>query len=448
VLRVRSGASRTRLFAGGALAIVVLLIAYLVFGGSGTGTYHLLFSDAGQLVRGDQVQVGGVPVGSVKDIQLTSDYKALVTITVNSSLVPLHQGSTAEIRDPSLSGVANRYVALTPGPNNRPTLASGATLSGGAVHGIVDLDQLFGIFNKKTRTGLKNVIRGFSEQYSGASKQVNVGAEYFSPSLAAADHIFAELTRDQATFTSFLVNSAKAVTTIAAHKEELSSLVGNGDVAFGAIGAEQASLAEGLKELPGALSQGNHTFAELPATLSALRKLVDVSKPDTKNLAPFFARLQPLLSTATPVLRNLSQAIDRSGANNDLTDATLALPGLAQALANGSSDNIKALQESVPITAPFGPYSPDLQGFVRDFGQGGAYYDANGHYARVNPVFDGFTLGANNTLTPAASPAQGLQGLITGQLSRCPGAGASPAADGSSPFTDGGQLNCNPAEVP
>jgi phospholipid/cholesterol/gamma-HCH transport system substrate-binding protein len=448
VLRVRSGSSRTRILAGGALAIVVLVIAYLLFAGSGSGTYQLLFSDAGQLVRGDQVQVGGVPVGSIKDIKLTSDYKARVTIVVNSSLVPLHEGTTAEIRDPSLSGVANRYVALTPGPNNRPKLAEGATLSGASVHGIVDLDQLFGIFNKKTRTGLTNVIRGFSEQYAGASKQVNVGAEYFSPSLAAADHIFAELTRDQQTFTSFLVNSAKALTTIAAHKEQLTSLVGNGDVAFGAIGAEQTSLAEGLKELPGTLEQGNHTFAELPSTLDALRKLVDVSKPDTKTLAPFFARLQPLLSTATPVLHNLSLAIDRSGADNDLTDATLALPGLAQALSSGSSHDITALQESVPITSFFGPYAPDLQGFVRDFGQGGAYYDANGHYARVSPVFDGFTVGANDTLTPAASPAQGLQGLLTGQLRRCPGAGATPPADGSAPFTDGGQLSCDPSEVP
>ncbi len=448
VLRVRAGSSRARIFAGGALAIVVLLIAYVLFGGSGSGSYRLLFSDAGQLVRGDQVQVGGVPVGSVKDIELTSDYKARVTITVNSSLVPLHEGTTAEIRAPSLSGVANRYVALTPGPNNRPALSGGAQLQGGAVHGIVDLDQLFGIFDKKTRSGLKNVIRGFSEQYVGATHQVNVGAEYFGPSLAAADHIFAELGRDQQTLTDFLVNSSKAVTTIAAHKDQLASLVGNADVAFGAIGSEQSSLAEGLQQLPATLNEGNHTFAELPATLAALRELVDVSKPNTKTLAPFFARLRPLLTTATPVLHNLSLAIARPGANNDITDATLALPGLAQALASGSPHDITALQESVPITAFFGPYSPDLQGFVRDFGQGGSYYDANGHYARLSPVFAGFTAGENNTITPAASPQQGLQGLITGQLRRCPGAGATPPADGSAPFTDNGLLSCDPSEVP
>ena len=63
-----------------------------------------------------------------------------------------------------------------------------------------------------------------------------------------------------------------------------------------------------------ALRQGNQTFAQLLSTLAALRRLVDVSKPDTKTLGPFFAHLRPLLSEATPVLHNLSQAINRPGA--------------------------------------------------------------------------------------------------------------------------------------
>jgi phospholipid/cholesterol/gamma-HCH transport system substrate-binding protein len=65
----------------------------------------------------------------------------------------------------------------------------------------------------------------------------------------------------------------------------------------------------------------------------------------------------------------------------------------------------------------------------------------------VEPLFDDFSLGANNTLTPV-TPQQGLAGLKTGQLRRCPGAGTQPAADGSSPFTNGGQISCDPSETP
>jgi phospholipid/cholesterol/gamma-HCH transport system substrate-binding protein len=435
------------MLAGGALALVVLVLAYIVFAGGGGADYQLVFSEGDQLVRGDQVQVGGVPVGSVKEIVLTKDFKARITIHVDSSLTPLHEGTIAQIRVPSLSSVANRYIALTPGPNSRPALAAGATLPTGATEGTVDLDQLFNTFNPKTRKGLQQVLQGSAEQYAGAGHDLSQATRYFSPSLSAADRFFAELVRDQSTFTSFLVETAKAVTTIGARSAQLTGLVENANTTFQAIGSQQASLAAGLHELPIALRQGNRTFADLPSTFRALKQLVDVSKPNTKTLAGFFGRLHPLVSIATPVVGNLSLAIDRPGPNNDFTDAIRALPALAQSLTSNSPSTVTALQESVPVTAFFGPYTPDLEGTLRDFGQTTAYYDANGHYTRVSPVFTDFKVGAGDKLTPTI-PQQGLEGLKTGQLRRCPGAATQPAADGSSPFTDNELLSCDPTETP
>jgi phospholipid/cholesterol/gamma-HCH transport system substrate-binding protein len=446
--RARPSASRaTRSLVAGALALVVLIIAYLLLAGGEGTTYKLLFAEANQLVRGDQVQVGGVPVGSIKDIVLTKNYKALVTIDVDSSLTPLHAGTTAQVRVPSLTSVANRYIALTPGPNNARALEAGATLPTTATHGVVDLDQLFDVFNPKTRKALEEVLQGSAEQYAGTGHDFNLTVKYFSPSLASAAHIFAELDRDQGTLTSFLVESAKAVTTIGARSENVTGFVENANKTFQAVGDQQANLTESLQQLPITLRQGNKTFAELPPTLDALTALVNVSKPDTKQLPVFFSRLSSLLGTAKPVVGNLSQAFDQPGPNNDLTDAISAIPELAQVLSTSSPNNVTALKESVPLTAPFGPYSPDLEGFIRDFGTGSAYYDANGHYARVAPLFDDFALGANNTLGPV-TPQQGLAGLKTGQLRRCPGAGTQPAADGSSPFTNGGVISCDPSETP
>ena len=436
-----------RLFAVGALAIVVLLVAYLVFAGGGGTEYHLEMKEAGQLVRGDQVQVGGVPVGSVKDIALTSDFKARITIHVDSSLTPLHAGTIAEIRVPSLTGVANRYVALTPGPNNRPALAAGATLPASDTREVVDLDQLFNTLNPKTRKGLQQFVQGSAEQYAGAGQALGKATEYFAPSFAATDHFFSELVRDQSTFTSFLVETGKALTTIAARKESLTDLVEHADQTFQAIGSQQSSLARGLRQLPVTLNQGNKTLAELPPTLTALTQLVNAQKPNTQALTTIFAKLRPLVTTATPVVSNFSQAISRPGVENDLTETFAALPELAQALTTASPNGVRALRESVPITAFFGPYAPELEGTLRDFGQTTAYYDANGHYARISPVAPSFKLGAHNTLTPA-SAQQALEGLQTGQLRRCPGAGTQPSADGSAPFTDSGQLSCDPTETP
>jgi phospholipid/cholesterol/gamma-HCH transport system substrate-binding protein len=224
-------------------------------------------------------------------------------------------------------------------------------------------------------------------------------------------------------------------------------LVENANTTFTAIGSEQTALAKGLKELPVAFRQGNRTFADLPSTFQALTKLVNASKPTVKPLTQLFTNLRPLLNTATPVVKNFSTAFSQPGPSNDLTDFVRELPTLVAQLTTATPVAVQSLRESIPITAFFGPYSPDLEGTLREFGQGAAYYDANGHYARLNPVFSDFALGANNNLTPAA-PSTALAPLKSGQLRRCPGAATQPAADGSSPFTDAGQLSCDPTQTP
>jgi phospholipid/cholesterol/gamma-HCH transport system substrate-binding protein len=435
-----------RWLAAGALAAVAVVVLLILFGGKGGADYTLVFPEAGQLVKGDQVQVGGVPVGTITDIVLTPDFKARVTIHVDKSLTPLHEGTLTQVRVPSLSSVANRFIQLTPGPNNKPALRSGAVLPTGATREVVDLDKLFNTLNPKTLKGLQGFIQGSAEQYAGAGRDLGVSTEYFPPSLSAADHFFAELVRDQRTFTRFLVETAKAVTTIAARREDLSGLIEHANTTFQAIGSQQAALARGLHELPVTLRQGNRTFAELPSTFAALTRLVEASKPTSKPLTTLFSHLRPLVTTATPAVSNFNLSFNRPGPNNDLTDIARALPGLLQALSSSSPSGVTALKESVPITFFFGPYAPDLAGTLRTFGQGGSYYDANGHYARVSPVLPDFKLGENNTLTPT-SQQQALENLKAGQLRRCPGGATQPAADKSSPFANE-MLTCDPTQTP
>jgi hypothetical protein len=88
------------------------------------------------------------------------------------------------------------------------------------------------------------------------------------------------------------------------------------------------------------------------------------------------------------------------------------------------------------------PYTPDLVGWFRDFGQGAANYDANGHYARIQPIFNAFQFTDNpagGQLTPIP-PSARMTGLSTGNERRCPGAATQAPPDGSAPFTDGGNV--------
>lgn len=431
----------------GALLLVIVIVLLLALGGRKEATYHLIFANAGQLVRGDQVQVGGVPVGQVKEIELLHNYKVRITIHVESALAPLHKGTTAEIRVPSLSSVANRYIALSPGPNNAQALPSGSTLPTSATREVVDLDQLFDTFTPKTRRGLQQLFQGSAESYTGAEPQLQADAQLFPPAISALDHVLVELGGDGPLLSSFLVESAKATTVLAGRSQQLTELVSHANTALGAVGSESENLTAGLKQLPVTLHEGNHLFTELPATVADLRKLIEVSKADTTELPTYFKRLQGLLGPLTPVVSNFSQALSKPGSSNDLTEAALAFPALAKVLVTASPDNVRALEESVPITSLFGPYTPDLGGFIRAFGVTGGYYDANGKYVRAGAAFPNFQLNSEGVLKPA-EPAQVIQGLKTGQLRRCPGSATQPASDGSAPFTNNGQLGCDPSQTP
>ena len=102
-------------------------------GGAGGGAdgrrehapYSMEFANAGQLVKDDDVQVGGRRIGSIRKIELTADNQAQIEIEVEEPYAPLHAGTRGLIRATSLSGVANRYIALTPGPAEQPRARRG-----------------------------------------------------------------------------------------------------------------------------------------------------------------------------------------------------------------------------------------------------------------------------------------------------------------------------------
>src|SRR5205085_4073450 len=156
-----------RVAAVAALALAVVIVAVVVLGGSGGKTYYIDFQNAGQLVKGDDVQVGGRRIGSVKAISLTNNNLARVKVTIGDAYSPLHAGTTALVRATSLSGIANRYIALTPGPNSNRSLPTGATIGPDRTTSIVDLDQLFNTLNPATRKGLQEFIQGSATQYQG-----------------------------------------------------------------------------------------------------------------------------------------------------------------------------------------------------------------------------------------------------------------------------------------
>ena len=429
-----------------ALVVAVAVVAFFLLRGSSAVDYKLRFQNAGQLVTDDDVQIGGRRVGSVKEISLTSNNEAEIRISVDNGFAPLHEGTTAVIRATSLSGIANRYIALTPGANNRPKLDAGSTLTAEKTTSPVDLDQLFATFDPKTRKALQNVIAGSARQYDGVGKDANKALQYFNPALNSTSKLVNEIDRDQQTFQDFLVSSSKVVTAVAARRADLTGLVSNANTTAKAIGDENAALFDALGILPGTIRKANTTFVNLRGTLGDLDTLVNVSKPATKQLAPLLRQLRPLVADARPTISDLRRLIRTPGAGNDLIELLQKAPRLERVARPAFANSVAALNRSEPVLRFIRPYTPDFTGWLRDFGQSTANYDANGHYARIQPIFNAFQL-TDNTLVPQSAANRGLSAR-TGQFRRCPGTATQQAADKSNPFRDStGTLDCDPTQV-
>jgi phospholipid/cholesterol/gamma-HCH transport system substrate-binding protein len=434
----------------GALVLAVAVVAVLLLRGDGGSTYKLRFENAGQLVKDDDVQVGGRRIGSVRKIALTDDNQAEITISVQDGYAPLHQGTSALIRATSLSGIANRYIALTPGPNSNRALPDGATLGTDKTTSIVDLDQLFDTLDPKTRASLQQVIQGSAQWYDNRGIEANAATKYFNPALSASRRLVNELVSNQQTLNAFLRNAAKTTGALAQRRGDLANLVSNANTTAAAIGAENVSLNQALQLLPGTLRKANTTFVNLRATLDDLDVLVAASKPATKDLARFLRELRPLVTSARPTIADLRTLVRRDGADNDLTDLLRKAPALERAAKPSFAHSIEALQKATPVLKFLRPYTPDFVGWLRDFGQVSANYDANGHFSRIQPIFNAYSFTDNpagGTLTPIP-PSQRLDGLQTGVVRRCPGAASQPPPDGSAPFRDSdGSLDCDPSLV-
>lgn len=429
------------------------VVAYLMFSGHSGYTVSATFQNAGQLVKGNYVEVAGRPVGRVKSIELDDHAQAKVKMSVGSGFDPLHEGTTAVIRASSLSGIANRYIELQPGPNSAPEIPDGGRITADKTQAPVDLDQLFNTLDPKTRRGLQQIVQGGATQYFGKSRQAAEAIKYFNPALSTTSRLTRELVLDRAAFKRFVRDTASAVSAIAARRDQLAALVSNTNTTAKAIGDENVALSRSLLLLPPTLRRANTTFVNLRATLDDLDTLVNASKPATVNLAKEFSELRPLVEESRPTIHDLSVLIRKQGPNNDLIDLTSKMPRLAQIAKQTFPHDIKALQKSLPVISYIRPYAPDFTGWITKFGEGANPYDANGHYARIQPIFNQFSYVDNGVGPPVLEPlpAQlaGRNGLNARNSVRCPGAAMQPPPDGSAPWRDAnGQLDCDPNDVP
>jgi phospholipid/cholesterol/gamma-HCH transport system substrate-binding protein len=181
-----------------ATGVLIVTIGGLNF--SSASTFKAVFTDATGVLKGDDIRVAGVKVGSVKDVEVTDRTRALVTFSVDDS-TQVTEATHATIKYRNLVG--QRYIALTQEVGSAKPLGDEQTIPLARTAPALDLTVLF--------NGFKPLFEALSptdiNQLSYEIVQVFQG--------------------EGGTLESLLGHTASVTSTLAARDQVISSLIDN-----------------------------------------------------------------------------------------------------------------------------------------------------------------------------------------------------------------------------
>jgi phospholipid/cholesterol/gamma-HCH transport system substrate-binding protein len=172
-----------------------------------------------------------------------------------------------------------------------------------------------------------------------------------------------------------LVKELNEVTAIATRRQgDVAATVRNLTGFTGPLAAQQEKITAALKELPPTLQVAQDTLNDVPPA-------VDATNPFLKDLRPGTDRLVSVSDNLNGVLHDLRPAVD------DLRPTLGDLRGVLDKTPEFLDRTHDILPPIHKITKDYGdavsflrPYTPELVGWLQNFGLAFSAYDSQGHY--------------------------------------------------------------------
>jgi phospholipid/cholesterol/gamma-HCH transport system substrate-binding protein len=267
-----------------ATGVLVAVIGNISLGGK--KTFKAEFADATGVVKGDDVRIAGVKVGSVEDVQIVARSRALVTFKVEDS-TPMTEATNATIKYRNLVG--QRYIALTQDDTGSDDeLGENSTIPVSKTSPALDLTVLF--------NGFKPLFQALSptdvNQLSYEIVQVFQG--------------------EGGTLESLLANTASVTSTLAERDEVISSLIDNLNLVLDNLGdrdQELSSLIVTFKSFIGGLKEDRDAILDSLDQISALS--VETADLVKGIRSPFVEDIKQLRRLTTNINRNKAE-LDRA----------------------------------------------------------------------------------------------------------------------------------------
>jgi virulence factor Mce-like protein len=270
----------------GAVTLLVTIVAVFLAYNANTGlpfvpTYDIQaeLPSGAKLVKGNEVRVGGFRVGLIEDIKPTTvDGKsvALVKMKLDKVVDPLPVDTEIRVRPRSALGL--RYVQVTPGRSSK-MLEAGDTIKLENTSESLDLEDIYAVFQGKTRNDARAATTGFGDAFAGRGMALNEAIESLNPFFLHLTPVMQNLADPRTDLDQFFRAlgraSAEAAPVATAQAE---------------VFTHMADTFEAFVREPEALRQ---TIEKSPPTLDVSIASLKVQRPFLEDFADLSARLRP-----------------------------------------------------------------------------------------------------------------------------------------------------------
>ncbi|MGA2321372.1 MAG: MlaD family protein [Solirubrobacteraceae bacterium] len=410
--RRRNSLAGSPLLIGAITTLIVVVAVFLSYNANNglpfVPTYNLKVElpQASGLQPKNQVRIAGTRVGLVSSLSAhenprTGRLTAIASLKLEKGVEPLPADTKAIVQ--SVSAIGLKYLELEKGSSRR-TLKAEATIPVSQTREPVDLDQLFNMFDEKTRTASQVNLNNFGDGLAGRGLGLNDTIATLRPLVTHAIPVLHNLAAPQTGLHELFIALDRAASQAAPVAETQAALYSELDTFFRAFASVAPSLERAIEGGPAALEQATHS---LPYEAPFIEKTTE-----------FMRLLRPSASALRTVAQPLGHAVTEGAVNlRAATALNTQLAGSAQALQTfgqnpvvtlALEDFTQTLQYANPVLAGIAPEQATCNYFTLAFRNVASLQSENigvGTVARAGIVLS--PSGPNNEGYPSSAPANG-----------------------------------------
>jgi virulence factor Mce-like protein len=397
---------------GAATTLVVIVAVFLAYNANNglpfVPTYDLKAEvpNAANLVRGNEVRIGGSRVGVVDEITPRRRDDGTVTATLSlkleTAVKPLPRDSTLIIRSRSALGL--KYVEITKG-TAAEGYDSGATIPvSSATPDPVEIDEVFATFDEPTRAAQRTNLNEFGAGLAARGQSLNDALGVLPTLLKNLEPVAENLADPRADLRGFVRGLGQAAAEAAPVAETQAALFRNLDTTFTALADVRESLQETISTGPPVLQAGIESFPAQRPFLRNSAALFRELRPGVRALRTSAPVLADALEIGTPVLRRSVELNRRLPPLFDALQAFAEDP-MATLGVNGLRNLARILNPTIADIAPMQTTCNYMTLWFRNIASHLSEGDANGTWQRF--IIVSAPTGPNNEGGPSDAPANG-----------------------------------------